>query len=105
MYLDVQSVTEKAGTRKAWVKYAYSEVQTTTNGGKLFASSVTLEAYKCKERTVAIIQEVLYDKVEGGKVVQSVSIPEHRLVFEDVVPDSLSEAGLNFACNMRLPAR
>lgn len=58
----------------------------------------TLAIYNCADRTNNNLEEVFYTDGDGGTVVQSNAVPESASGYSEVVPDSIGEAILKFAC-------
>lgn len=98
--IDASSIVEmKNGDRKAWVEYIH-EADEKSNEGILYRRSLELNLYRCGERTSAISQQIHYSA--SGNVVKSVTVPKTFISYDEVAPDSLNEATLNFACKHRL---
>ena len=102
MQIDTTSISlAKNGARKAWVEFIYTKPQKSRKN-KSFLRSVTLFLYNCSERTVAPIQEVDYDHIVNGIVVNSAFTPQEIAQFIDVVPGSFNEDALNFVCGEKI---
>jgi hypothetical protein len=98
--VDASSVVElKSGIRKAWVEYAH-ETDEKTSKGIAYRRLLELNLYRCDDRTSAISQQINYSAL--GNVVHSITVPKSLITYEEVAPDSLNEATLDFACKIRL---
>ena len=95
--IDVQSITNSGNSeRKAWSEYIYSQLQDRKQVGKQFNRQLLLNIYDCAARTKGTMQVVFYG-IEGD-VIDSLSFKRNVIAMEDVIPESLGEASLNFVC-------
>lgn len=106
MEVDRMSVTQlKDGQRKAWYRFRYDQPQSLSQG-KNFDEIKQLQLHRCDERTVATLQRHFYDSANSsGSAIGSLSIPKDRLVYDEVIPDTQGETGLNYVCRIQLEKR
>jgi hypothetical protein len=99
--IDVDSIAPAGGGLiKAWVMHSFNEWQMTLSGDhKYYKSALQLDIFDCVRRTSDISQEVFYlGQNREGQVVRSSTYPSKSLNLTDVVPGSVGEGALNFAC-------
>jgi hypothetical protein len=91
------------GLKKAWIMVSHVENQSTTGYPVLiYKSTMQLSLLNCEERTMDSLQEILYsDEFRGGKIVRSEAYPRQSLRLVDVVPGSVGEDWLNYACRWK----
>jgi hypothetical protein len=104
IYIDAQGIGSKDGSRKAWDKWEYADEQPgfPDGGIKSFTSSRHLAYYNCKERTFAVGQVIYLDA--KGKSVGQINLDVTATSFNDVPPDSVVEAQLDFVCKAKVRA-
>lgn len=97
--VDVGSiVATKGGGRKAWVEFLYEDYQTANNGVK-FSRALNQSIFHCQDRSVSNLQQALYGPGDrGAEFLGSVKVPDGRGQFDDVIPESLNEAALEYVC-------
>lgn len=102
IYIDAQGIGSKDGSRKAWDKWEYADEQPgfPDSGIKSFTSSRHLAYYHCKERTFAVGQVIYLDA--KGKSVGQINLDVTATSFNDVPPDSVVEAQLDFVCKAKV---
>lgn len=88
------------GLTKAWVLFSYDVPQESQDYPKFnYQSLVVLDFFDCAERTYDGLYEVFYAGAErDGAVMKSKSYPKNKMNLTDVVPGSLAETALKFAC-------
>ena len=98
LYLhDKQTIERKGSIAKMWVMYSYDSPQNSNN--EIYQSSVHLDEYNCKEKTVKIVQQVLYfGKYGKGKVIESISIKQSVANEQHIIPGSFGDRQLKLAC-------
>lgn len=92
----------RAGPKvKVWVRWLYQESTDVKDAyPKLtFQSLKSLAIYNCVDKTNINLQEVFYADRDGGEVVKTNVVPETTAGYDEVVPDSMGEAILRFACD------
>ena len=93
-WVDIGSMTEEGGVRRAWAKAEYA---------KPFASGVAagavealaLSAYNCRTRQKALLKVTYYGR--RGEVIRTAQWDYPS--WDHVTPGTVSESHLNFACS------
>jgi len=90
------------GVIKAWIMHSFDEARTSkTYPAFQYKSTLQLDVFNCVERTSDTLQEVYYSEANRqGDVIKSNSYSRKGLDFVDVVPGSVGEGQLEFACNV-----
>lgn len=98
--IDVDSIAPVDNSLiKAWVSHSFKEWQMTQEGHIYYKSALHLAVYDCLHRTAGISQEVFYlGENRLGKVVRSSTYQRQNWGLSDVVPGSVGEGTLDFAC-------
>lgn len=104
-FIDVQSIATSGKLRKAW----FQHVELVDREGnqhtqyKKYAWTKALSYFSCEERTSATVQMLYYGgKVSEGNYLGGWSQKISEVALNDVAPDTIGEAMLNFACGQRL---
>lgn len=97
--IDVASLRRSGDIVYAWERRVYEAEQHTIDG-KVYLSVRIFEMLNCAERTMATTDFTSFATATFDTVVDSGSIPDAQAKWSRVPPDSLSEAILNFACEM-----
>jgi hypothetical protein len=97
---DLQSLSRNGDQAKAWVMDDFRTPQIMEGRpDQRFLSTKGLLYFRCKDRQYAIARLVYYGENSGeGEVVDAISSPP-ELKFLDVVPDTVSEEKLKWACS------
>lgn len=94
--IDTESVVnEPSGIVRAWFKVRYSKPSTTADG-QAFVEATFNNRFYCKTRQYSAGPTYTYD-ASGTNVSSS----KGYAPLEDVVPDTISEAILNFVCGKK----
>lgn len=99
--LDTQSVSAAGGKLiKAWVKNSFPAAREAgTTPPFSFQSYLSLRVFDCAHRSSDLLQQVFYAGPDGtGEIVKNQSYPRDKIKLVDVVPDTLGEDLLVFAC-------
>ena len=99
--VDHDSMRRTGSKVKVWVRWIYQE-PTELKGAYpkiTFQSLKSLAIYNCTEKTNINLQEVFYAERDGGEVVKTNTVLETAASYDEVVPDSMGEAILRFACD------
>jgi len=99
-FIDKQSLRRTGQKVKVWSKWEYSEPMEVraSYSKKTYLASKELDIYDCSERTSLTTQQTLYGTPDMDSVVGSFSSPDFPHLYSEVVPDSIGEAILEFAC-------
>lgn len=98
MQLDTQSIAiTPNGDRKAWSRWNYDSAKK-MNGHEV-RMVLSLEIYRCSERTSATIQQVFYPDYTQNNSVDQIVLSPSDYKFSDVVPETMGEKSLNFVCS------
>lgn len=99
--IDLRSIVPAGGGMiKAWTSHSFDENKVAKGYPVIYyRSTAQLELFDCTQRTSDTLQEVLYSEPSrSGEVVQSRTFVRKDLAFSDVVPGSIGEGSLDFAC-------
>ena len=100
IHIDLDSVVPTApGLLKGWVLHTYAESKKSTIY-PLFEYKTVIQLYyfNCAERTSGVAQETFYSDDARQIPVKSNSYSRKNLILDDVVPGSVGEGALEFAC-------
>lgn len=100
LHIDLDSIVPLApGLLKGWVLNTFAGTNKSV-GYPVFEykSAVQLYYFNCAERTSAVAQETFYSDTDRQIPIRSKSYPRKNLILEDVVPGSIGEGTLEFAC-------
>jgi hypothetical protein len=85
--------------KRAWVKHTYVDAQMTDDYPKQeYRVVVVLSHYDCHQRTVAQVRWIRYQDHAQQKYVDGRSNDKNRLTFQEVVPETIDEAVLDYVC-------
>ena len=101
-YFDEQGIARTQNKIKLWALWDYASTQKIDGAPqKEYLSLKELSYYDCAERTRAAVQAVFYPGAFGmGESIETTVRDPSKVLFVDVVPDSLGEFMLNRACAM-----
>jgi hypothetical protein len=99
-YFDEQGIARTQNKIKVWVLWDYvSPQKTDSSPQKQYLSLKELSYYDCAERTRAPVQAVFYPGPFGtGESVETTVRDPSKVLFVDVVPDTVGESMLDRAC-------
>jgi len=88
-------VSKESGKIKIWIKETGNIER---EGNKIYKNGVeqTLFTIDCLNKKMELMQSITYNS--SGKIVSHLDIPEYKLEWQDVVPDSDGEFLLNKVC-------
>ena len=99
--IDLNSIVPAGdGLIKAWITHSFDERRASKEYPVFYyQSAVQLEIYDCNQRTADTLQEVFYsDALRSGEVVKTNAYSRKNLKMTDVVPGTIGEGSLEFAC-------
>lgn len=101
---DTTSVREVDGERRVWLLYNYTKAESLSDG-TTWLSRKSLQSARCDDRTLALVTDYAYTQHDGlGTSPVHVTFAKDERTYSDVVPDTVDERILDFACNAELPA-
>jgi hypothetical protein len=105
--VDRDSVRRVGGMVKAWVLASYAEEQKGVNPPYMpYQSAKDLYYFNCDAQQYSIVQETSYTGPFGtGQVVDTDARAFDPKYLRDVVPETINEAILQFACKMAATAK
>ena len=72
---------------------------------KTYLAEKQLQVSDCHDRTLAVVQGVRYTALDGSAVIDSYTVEEKSWKFSEVVPETIGETIINFACKKTEPRR
>lgn len=99
LWIDAQSLRRSGPKAKLWTKWSYATPLKDTFTGKMYQGSKDQYAFDCLNRTLGVIDFVLYENADFGSTIRSWSKADEKLT--DAVPDSIGETLLNYACKRK----
>lgn len=98
VYVDRKPAIKDGMMLKSWSLWVYKDGRTTRQG-ESYLSAKQLNIFNCRSRTSATRQSVSYPDIAGrGTPVNSFSLSDGDIQFEDSIPNSLGEALVDAAC-------
>ncbi|EML1597813.1 hypothetical protein RVY52_002552 [Burkholderia cenocepacia] len=100
--IDQATVEHSGKITKAWVKASFDTPQRykVGNAPKVYRSAISQYVFNCRNRQVAIVQSVTYDKPDGdGAPVDSTKYPNPLANMSEVVPGSVGAGLLQVVCH------
>ena len=100
VYVDTQSVRRNGSKVRIWLKWLYTSAPETSGyPKKKYLAEKALDIYNCTERSSATLQIIRYANADAsGEVVESLSIPESKIEYRDLAPETIGERILNYVC-------
>ena len=101
VYIDKTSIAHNKHYLKAWFRWDYQGKNTLpTYPHTEFMSAKSLEYFDCEDETRANVQLIFYSGQSGsGEPVSSFISSPTKAQFAKVLPESLEEASLDYACD------
>lgn len=98
--VDRDSLRRTGAKVKVWINWVYQEPIELegTYPKKQYKSMKSLAIYNCTELTTITLQQTVYADDDGGEVVNSEAQQETPGRYREIVPDSVGESILNYAC-------
>ena len=98
LLVDAESIGKADNYVKAWFIYDYKSMQALGNGKK-YQSTLLMNYFSCKDKTMMTKQVVYYTgPAKSGDIAFSNSYPFLSSSMDDIVPDSVAEAGFEVVC-------
>lgn len=106
-YVDTKSIRRTGSKVKAWSKLINTKPTDTdtVNPRKQYLSAASLSIYQCVERTSVTIQVIRYAEVEGGEIVETITVQDKPEYYMEIAPETIGELIFNFACKITVPAK
>lgn len=106
VYVDNTSISQKNGIIKAWTMFENTAHQETKDGQnpEKYMSLKQLAHIRCKDNTIAISQTVIHSDSSGaGEIADSPRPDADKLNFTDVIPGSMADSVIKYACSKYPP--
>lgn len=102
-YVDTDSMRRAGPKVKTWLKWEWSKPEAVPNTypEKTYQLEKQLQISDCVAGTLAVVQGIRYASLDGADVVDSYSIPEVKATYTEVVPETIGESILKFACELK----
>ena len=99
-YVDADSIRHVGPKVKTWLKWEWVRPQPVPNTfpEKTYQLEKQLQVSDCVAGRLAVIQGTYYSSLDGADVVNSYSIAEGKVAYTEVVPETIGESILKFAC-------
>ena len=98
-WVEVQSLSKQGDIVVAWIKKAYADPQSASNGAT-YNSDKVLRHFDCKKRQSGIKAMSFYSGADwSGSVVYTGNVSDEDVELSDIVPDTIGEAVLAFVCS------
>jgi len=98
-YIETESLRRKANSVECWVSTNFAQPQTENNSNKIYQSNSAFCSYDCDNWTTRAYDLIYYsEKNRSGEVVRSLT--DEKGFQTRVVPGSISEALMKFACKL-----
>lgn len=100
VFVDIDSIRREGSQVKTWLKWQWTSAKEVPGSypAKTYFVERQLQISDCKQRTLAIAQGVQYSDKEGVEVVDSYTIDKKNWQFSEVVPETIGESLVLFAC-------
>ena len=107
VWVDKDSMRRSGSKVKTWSRWTYKKPKLLSESGpaRYFQGMQALEVYLCDERSGTHLQVIKYADTDFSDQVEARTYPDDAKRYEDVVPDSLGEKLLKFACKVTEPTR
>jgi hypothetical protein len=105
VYIDRESVAPRGKYMRAWLRYEYHKPERMeAPPQKEYSRGLTLWAFDCKERTVAVIRQMLFFGEDTAPVAEH-TVPWALASFTDIPPDSIGETVFQTVCSPKQKPR
>lgn len=100
VFVDVDSIRRDGNQVRTWLKWQWNLNQEVPDSypPKKYLLERQLQVSDCKHRTLAIAQGVRYSDKDGADAVSSYTVDRTHWQFSDVVPETIGETIVQFAC-------
>ena len=99
-YVDTESMRRIGPKVKTWLKWEWAKPESVPNTypAKTYLLEKQLQISDCVAGKLAVIQGTRYASLGGADVADSYSIAEGKAMYTEVVPETIGESILKFAC-------
>lgn len=107
VFIDTESIRKTGNLVKTWLKWDWTKAQDIPGSfpAKTYRAEKQLQVSDCQNRNLAVVQGVRYTALDGNVVVDSYGVIEKNWKFSEVVPETIGETIINFACKKFEPKR
>ena len=100
VWMDKDTVRRSGSKVKTWSRWIYKKPSLLPEPGvtRYFRAMQALEVYQCEDRTSTHLQVLRYADTEFVDQLMARTFPDDATRYEDVVPESLGEKMMKFAC-------
>ena len=100
VWIDKDTMRKSGSKAKTWSRWVYKKPNPLLEPGpaRYFRAMQALEIYQCDDRTSTHLQVIKYADTEFVEQLTARTFPDDATRYEDVVPESLGEKMMKFAC-------
>ena len=100
MFTDTKAIRKTGNRVKTWLKWEKTKAQVIPGSypAKTYLVEKQLQASDCQSCALAVVQGVRYKALDGDLVVDSYTVDEKIWKFSEVIPETIGETIINFAC-------
>jgi len=107
VFVDVDSIRRDGDQVRTWLKWQWNSPQNVPDSypPKTYLMERQLQVSDCRQGTLAIAQGVRYSDKDGVDAVSSYAVDQKHWQFSDVVPETIGETIVQFACKRPVKRR